>query len=148
MQFEQPSDDAEIFRNYYGVEQHPVTEEELQMHITAGHLAEFDTFEQLSEFVNATPEEPAILSKLGLIIKMKNGVEKARMILDTKESGVGKRTGKHQRVILPRLFDAILRMLFLMDVGAMSKTTSVIKQPSNRHRHFSDNEEQEQYDGN
>ena len=41
-----------------------------------------------------------------------------------------------------------LRMLFLMDVGAMSKTTSVIKQPSNRHRHFSDNEEQEQYDGN
>ena len=39
-------------------------------------------------------------------------------------------------------------MLFLMDVGAMSKAASVIKQPGNRHRHFSDNEEQEQYDGN
>ena len=45
---------------------------------------------------------------------MKNGIEKARMILDTKESRVGSRIGRHQRVILPRLFDAILLMLFLM----------------------------------
>ena len=106
--------DANKFRNYHGVEEHPVTEEELQAHIDEGHLAEFDSYDELSAFVGGTPEEPAILSKLGLIIKIKNGVEKARLILDTKESGVGSRAGKYQRVILPRLFDAILRMLYLM----------------------------------
>ena len=86
----------------------------MQTHIEDGHLAEFDTYEELSEFVGATPDEPAILSKLGLIIKIRNGVEKARLILDTKQSGVGSRAARYQRVILPRLFDAILRMLFLM----------------------------------
>ena len=30
----------------------------------------------------------------------------------------------------------------LIDVDAISDTASVIKQPSNRHRHFRDNEEQ------
>ena len=47
-------------------------------------------------------------------MKIKNGVEKARLILDTKQSGVGSGAGRYQRVVLPRLFDAILRMLFLM----------------------------------
>ena len=36
------------------------------------------------------------------------------MILDTKESGVKLVTSQTQRVILPRLFDAILQLLFLM----------------------------------
>ena len=59
----------------------PVTEEELQAHVDAGHLAEFDSYDELSAFVGGTPSEPAILSKLGLIIKMKGGVEKARIIV-------------------------------------------------------------------
>ena len=42
----------------------------MQMHVDLGHLAAFDSYEELSKFVEATPEEPAILSKLGLIIKM------------------------------------------------------------------------------
>ena len=43
--------DADAFRNYHGVEEHAVTEEELQTHVDAGHLAEFDSFEDMSEFV-------------------------------------------------------------------------------------------------
>ena len=91
-----------------------MTEKELQTHVDAKRLAEIDTFEKVSEFVEATREHPAIVSKLGLIIKERNGVQKARMILDTKESGVGRLSGKHQRVTLPRLFDAIIRLLYLM----------------------------------
>ena len=55
-----------------------------------------------------------MLNKIGLIIKTRNGVTKARMILDTKESGVKKVASKTQRVTLPRLFDAVLRMLRLL----------------------------------
>ena len=118
--------DADLFRNYAGVEEHAVTEEELQLHIDAGHLAEFDSYEDLSKFVGATEEDPAILSKLGLIIKERNGVQKARMILDTKESGVGRLSGKYQRVILPRLFDAIIRLLFLMSCMEGEATHAVL----------------------
>ncbi len=59
----------------------------MQAHINAGHLAEFDSYDELSEFVGGTPTEPAILSKLGLIIKIKDGVEKARILLYTKATG-------------------------------------------------------------
>ena len=86
--------DADEFRSYHGVEEHPVTEQEMQTPIDDGHLAEFDTYDELSEFVGGAPDEPAILSKLGLIIKIRNGVEKARLILDTKQSGVGSRAGR------------------------------------------------------
>lgn len=54
------------------------------------------------------------MNKIGLITKVRNGVSKARMILDTKESGVEQITTKTQRVTLPRPFDAVLRMLGLL----------------------------------
>jgi len=112
------------FRNYAGVEEHEATEKELQLHVDAKHLAEFDTYDELSQFVNATEAEPAVLNKIGLVIKVKhdaagNPVEKARMILDTKESGVGALSGKHQRVMLPRLLDAVLRLLYLMSIAVL-----------------------------
>ena len=52
-----------------------------------------------------------MLSKLGLITKVRNGVGKARMIMDPKESGVKHVAAKSQRAILPPLFEAVLRML-------------------------------------
>ena len=55
-----------------------------------------------------------ILNKIGLIVKVRNGVSKARMILYTRESGVNKITTKTQRVTFPRLFDAVLRMLCIL----------------------------------
>ena len=61
----------------------------VQVHIDAGHLAEFDSYQELNDFVGGTAEEPAILSKFGLIIKERNGIQKARMILDTKATGWG-----------------------------------------------------------
>lgn len=54
-----------------------------------------------------------ILNKIELIVKIRNGVSKARMILDTKQSGVKKITGKFQRLTLPRLFDTVIWLLLL-----------------------------------
>ena len=86
---------------------HSVTEKELKAHLALGHLAASDTYDELKAYVGGC----LFLSKLGLIIKARNGVEKARMILDAKESGIKHVTAKSQRVILPPLFDAVLRML-------------------------------------
>ena len=55
-----------------------------------------------------------ILNKLGLIVKAHSAITKARMILDTKQSGVKHVTPQAQRVTLPRLFDAILQLLYLL----------------------------------
>ena len=74
----------------------------------------FDSREQLTGYVEGSPPHTPILNKIGLIVKTRNGITKARTILDTKQSGVKRMTAKTERVTLPRLFDAILRLLFLL----------------------------------
>ena len=66
-----------------------------------------------------------IPNKLGLIVKTRNGITKARMILDTKQSGVKRITSQAQRVILQRLFDAILQILFLLNRVTSGSDSSV-----------------------
>ena len=99
------------FRNYPGVEDQTITGEEMEKHIDKEHLVAFDTREQLTGYVEGTPPLTPILNKIGLIVKTRNGVTKVRTILDTKQSGVKKMTTKTERITLPRLFDAILRLL-------------------------------------
>ena len=99
--------DSQHFRNYPGVEEQEITAQELQQHLDKGHIAAFDTEEELVAHVG----EGHVLNKLGLIVKTRNGITKARMILDTKESGVKYITSQFQRVTLPRLFEAILALL-------------------------------------
>ena len=77
----------------------------------------FNTFEQLTGFVEGKPAHTPILNKIGLLVKTRNGITKARTVLDTKQSGVKKMTAKSESVTLPRLFDAILRLLFQMATG-------------------------------
>ena len=86
----------------------------LTEHHDKGHLMAFDTLQELEEFVQGE----VILNKLGLIVKTRNGVTKARMILDTKESGVKTVTAQGQRITLPRMFDAIIPILFLLSCMA------------------------------
>ena len=110
----QPEDlrcDKQQFRNYPGVEEQAITDAELSSHLEKGHIVAFDTYAELAQFADA--EEP-ILNKLGLIVKTRNGITKARMILDTKQSGVKHITSQAQRVTLPRLFDAILQLFYLL----------------------------------
>ena len=81
-----------------------MTEAELEGHIEKGHMASFEPHVKLTEFLGEAP----VLNKLGLIVRTRNNVTNARMILDTKESGVKKITAKTQSVVPPSLFDAVL----------------------------------------
>ena len=121
----QPQDlhcDEQQFRNYPGVEEQDITDAELAAHLKKGHIVAFDTYAELAQFVDS--DEP-ILNKLGLIIKTRNGITKARMILDTKQSGVKRVTSQAPRVVLPRLFDAIIQLLFLLTMVLPSSKEEV-----------------------
>ena len=94
----QPEDiycDEQQFRNYPGVEEQEITDAELSAHLDKGHLCAFDTHKELAKSVG--PARPT-LNQLGLIVKTCNGITKARMILDTKQSGVKRITSQAQRV--------------------------------------------------
>ena len=109
----QPDDlqcDDRRFKHYTGVEEQDATDKELDSHLKKGRLAAFDSYAELSAYVGSNP----IINKLGLIAKTRKGITNARMILDTKQSGVTAVTSQAQRVTLPRLFDATLQNLFLL----------------------------------
>ena len=65
-----------------------------------------------------------IRNKFGVIEKVRNDVTRVRMILYTKQSGVNRITSKFQRVMLPRLVDAVPRML--LPWSQITSTTAAI----------------------
>ena len=99
------STDFESFSNYSGVEGDDVAIQDIKHHISKGHLMAFDSEAELRVFLDG--QEP-VLNKIGIISKERAGIVKKRMILDTKVSGLKKCSAKHQRVLLPRLLDAVL----------------------------------------
>lgn len=77
-------------------------------HLKAGHLRAFDSVDQLTSFLDdALP----VLSKIGIITKERLGKVKKRIILDTKASFIKQCSAKHQRVLLPRILDAVLQAI-------------------------------------
>ena len=72
------------------------------------HMKNFDSYDDLAAYCEGKP----ILNKIGLVIKTRNGIIKASMILDAKQSGAKLIIAKAQRATLPRMFDAILQVLF------------------------------------
>ena len=49
--------DEQNFRNYAGVEEREITATELQGPIDTGHLAEFESYEELAKYVGETHSE-------------------------------------------------------------------------------------------
>ena len=62
----------------------PTVEDDISKQVVVGHLAAYDTLDDLRPAVGGEP----VLNKIGLIVKERNGVIKKRMILDTNRSNV------------------------------------------------------------
>jgi hypothetical protein len=73
-------------------------------------LRRFDSLEECRRFLGGDP----ILSKLAMITKTKNGRLKRRLVLDSKRSRVVQVSAMPERVLLPRITDAITDHLDLM----------------------------------
>ena len=97
--------DFDTFSNYPGVEGNEKAISDIEAHIASSHLTAFGSLEELRECLQAEP----VSNKIGIITK---GVKK-RMILDPKVVGTKSCSAKYERVLLPRLLDAILQAMIL-----------------------------------
>ena len=63
----------------------------------------YDTMVEAEAELGKSP----VLSKLGVVVKEKESGRKARIIWDLRESGINELCSQSERIILPRVTDAI-----------------------------------------
>eukprot|EP00972_Heterocapsa_arctica_P042887 6322787-Heterocapsa_arctica.AAC.1 len=105
--------DPTVFINYANVEHDEQAAAELVCYAEIGFLRQFDSYKAVVAFLG---EEP-VLSKIGVIEKIRAGKSKKRIVLDSKQSGVSAASSKKERVVLPRILDAVFDMLDLQALG-------------------------------
>ena len=96
--------------NYDGVEEDQEVADEISRFAASGWTRTFSTLEEVKEYVKGEP----VLSRLGVIKKMKNGKWKNRLVVDSKRSEVSGATRKFERTMLPRGLDVCHDTLDLM----------------------------------
>jgi len=104
---------ADDFTPYASVEADDEAHEEINKFAENGWLKSFDKFEDVVAFLGERP----VLSKFGLVIRIRAGKRKARIILDSKSSGVSDTSAKSERIILPKLLDVVYDILNLLATG-------------------------------
>ena len=96
--------------NYVSMDDSDHGDDVLQELVDAGYV---DNFMDPDAAQKALGVESIVTSKLALITTMKNGVPKHRLILDCRVSGANAATTKHERVLLPQVWDVIRDSLTL-----------------------------------
>ena len=102
--------DYDSFTNYDNVDSDEDAAPEISRLIAAGFVLPFDSLDDCTRYLGEKP----VLSKIGLIVKMRAGKMKKRIVLDAKRSGISGSSTKLERVILPRATDPAWDMLDLM----------------------------------
>ena len=99
-----------LIRDLQGWANHPSAEEEAEDMLrlideanAKGFCTIYDSMAQAERELRTTP----ILSKLGVIVKMKENTKKARIIWDLRESKANELCNQGERIILPRVLDAV-----------------------------------------
>ena len=98
--------DFESFANYKGVDEDGTAAEEISKHIALGRLKEYASPQAMEQDLG----QPPVLNKIGIITRLKDGVAKKWMFLDTQASAVKEATERGQRVLLPRLLNAVFHI--------------------------------------
>ena len=93
---------------------------EVQRFVSKDWLRQFNSENDLAAYLGESP----VLSRFGLVVKVKGGSVKKRSILDSKVSGVSGVASKLERVLLPRLLDVAQDILFLLSEDPMSRSLS------------------------
>ena len=104
---------AEGFFNYSRVEGDPEVAAELQRLISLGYAREFDSLSAAESFTKGE----IVLSKIGVIKKIRAGGMELRMVVDSKASKVSKATRNFERTSLPRVLDVVHDHLTLLAVA-------------------------------
>ena len=106
--------DMDEFKPYTSVETDEDAWQEVLRLTGRRWLKKLATHREVVEFLG---EEP-VLSKFGLVVKVRFDRIKKRLILDSKASGVSSEASKLERVLLPRMLDVAMDVLALLATGA------------------------------
>eukprot|EP00971_Amphidinium_carterae_P090485 1791621-Amphidinium_carterae.1 len=97
------STDCDSFVNYKGFDQDEEAQQAVQGYVDAGYLKAYDSADQARMELGGTP----VLSRFGVLRRVKDGVTKRRVILDAKQSRITAHTRPTYRVELPRATDVV-----------------------------------------
>ena len=89
--------------NYASVDNEPKGKEFLEQLTDKKCVREFPSLFVVRAYLKAN----LVVSKLALIVSVKDGVTKSRMVLDCRTSGSNDHTRKSEMILLPRVWDAI-----------------------------------------
>ena len=109
---------TEGFSNYVSIEESPHGEGVLNDLVKSGFVKVFPDEQSAISYLEANP----VVAKMALISKEKDGVLKHRLILDCRVSGSNERATRNERIVLPRIWDAIRDGLELMLYGEPGHT--------------------------
>jgi hypothetical protein len=98
------------FCNYAGVESDADVAVEVQRLEDKGFVAAYSCLAEAEKALGIK----IVLSKIGAIKRMRNGIMKLRMVVDSKKSGVSRATRKYERTQLPRALDVVYDSLLLL----------------------------------
>jgi hypothetical protein len=101
-------EDPEHRCSYESVERDDGAWEELHRLVDKGFVTKIPT---LGACVRELDGEVPIISKFGMIVKVKQGKVKRRLILDAKESGVTRCGRKNERIMLPSVINLVFDAL-------------------------------------
>ena len=104
---------SEDFCNYSGVEGDAEVAAEIKRLVALGYAREFTSLSAAEAFTKGK----IVLSKIGVIKKIRAGIMRLRMVIDSKASRVSKATRKFERTTLPRVLDVVQDQLTLLVVA-------------------------------
>ena len=106
------------FINYVSIEDRPHGQKVLDELVNAGCVEVFSNEHAAIAYLKSNP----VVAKMALISKEKDGILKHRLILDCRVSGVNERATRNERIVLPRIWDAVRDGLELMLYGEAGHT--------------------------
>ena len=99
---------------YASVESDDMAWEEILGMVQKRWLRRFDTLEEVTCYLGEAP----VLSKFGMLTKVRGGRVKRRLILDGKVSGVSAVASKLERILLPKLLDVAVDVMDIATANA------------------------------
>jgi len=111
----------EEFTNYSGIDEDEFVWDEIEKFENKGYVTVVDSLDAAR---HALGSEDPVFSKLGLIVKERDGKVKKRLIVDSKQSRVKHASLKAERIVLPRVRDVINAALFLLSLCTACQTLS------------------------
>ena len=98
------------FTNYDGVDANPAVAEEVKRMHDANYVKQFAAYEDVVRYLGAEP----VLSRIGVIERIRAGIVKHRIVINSKRSKVSAATRRFERTMLPRVLDVVYDALDLL----------------------------------